>query len=174
MSRDNVILVGFMGAGKSAVGRLLARRLSRCFVETDEMITAREGRSIPEIFAVDGEPYFREREAEVLDLLTLKRGEVIASGGGLPCHPGRMEALKALGTVIWLAGDFETLYERAQRAGFRPVLDARSRDEVAALYERRIPYYQQAHVTVDIGSLGVDQIVNRILALLRTREQVSP
>ncbi|MFQ5896755.1 MAG: shikimate kinase [Candidatus Methylomirabilia bacterium] len=174
MRRDNVILVGFMGAGKSAVGRLLARRLGRCFVETDEMITATEGRSIPEIFAVEGEAYFREREAEVLDLLRLKRGEVIATGGGLPCHPGRIEALKALGTVIWLAGDFDTLHQRAQRAGFRPVLDGRSRAEVESVYQRRVPYYRQAHVTVEIGTLGVDEVVNRILAVLRARQRVSP
>jgi len=80
----NVILVGFMGAGKSTVGRLLARRLGRCFVETDAMITAREGRSIPEIFTDRGEFYFRRLEAEVLEALAEKRGHVIATGGGFP------------------------------------------------------------------------------------------
>ena len=74
---DNVILVGFMGAGKSSVGRLLARHLGRCFVETDDMITAREGRSIPEIFADRGEVYFRALEEETLGLLALKAGDVI-------------------------------------------------------------------------------------------------
>ena len=77
---DNVILVGFMGAGKSSVGRILARRLGRCFVETDEMITATEGRSIPEIFAEKGEAHFRALEDEVVRLLALKRGDVIATG----------------------------------------------------------------------------------------------
>ena len=69
---DNVILVGFMGAGKSSVGRLLARRMGRCFVETDDMITAREGRSIPAIFAERGEAYFRSLEEETVRLLALK------------------------------------------------------------------------------------------------------
>ena len=73
----NVILVGFMGAGKSSVGRLLARRLGRCFVETDDMIIAREGCSIPTIFATHGEEYFRAAEAEAVRLLALKRGDVI-------------------------------------------------------------------------------------------------
>lgn len=173
MSGDNVILVGFMGAGKTAVGRLLARRLDRCFVETDDMITAQEGCSIPEIFAAKGEAYFREREAELLDLLKLKRGEVIATGGGLPCHPGRMEALKALGTVIWLAGDFEALYGRARRDGTRPMLDGRTKAETEALYRERLPYYRQTHLTVDTGHLGVDQVVQRILALLGGRERSS-
>ena len=133
----NVILVGFMGAGKSSVGRLLARRLGRCFVETDDMITAREGRSIPEIFAERGEAHFRALEEETVRLLALKSGDVIATGGGLCCREGRPEALKALGTVVWLRGDFDALYERARRAGERPMLSGRGRDDVEALYRAR-------------------------------------
>src|SRR5262245_57642473 len=101
----NVILVGFMGAGKLTVGRLLARRLGLCFVETDDIITAREGKSIPEIFAERGEPHFRALEAAALDAIGEKHGHVIATGGGFPCRPGVMERLKGLGTVVWLAGD---------------------------------------------------------------------
>src|SRR5438552_19162893 len=104
MSKDNVVLVGFMGAGKSVCGRLLARRLGRCFVETDEMITAREGRSISEIFAGPGEARFRQLEAATLDALALKSREVIATGGGTPCREGRMAPLGALGTAVWLDG----------------------------------------------------------------------
>ena len=99
----NVILVGFMGAGKSTVGRLLARRLGRCFVETDAMITAREGRSIPEIFAELGEPYFRQLEAEALEALADKHGHVVATGGGFSCVPGAMDRLLELGTVVFHA-----------------------------------------------------------------------
>src|SRR2546421_578803 len=102
MQPRNVILVGFMGAGKSVCGRLLARRLGRCLVETDDMIVAREGRSIPEIFSQDGEERFRQLEADTVQALALKSGDVIATGGGLPCHDGRMDALKGLGTVVWL------------------------------------------------------------------------
>ena len=169
MMPDNLILVGFMGAGKSAVGRLLAKRLGRCLVETDEMIVAREGKSIPEIFAEKGEPYFRAREAEALELLKLKRGDVIATGGGLPCASGAMEALHALGTVIWLTAAPDTLYRRASRAGDRPMLENRSREEVAALLRQREPYYSQAHITVDTTALGLDAVVNRILVLLNAR-----
>src|SRR2546427_13150967 len=89
MRRDNVILVGFMGAGKSVCGRVLARRLGRCFVETDDMIVAGEGRSIPEIFRDAGEPRFRQLEADTLESLKLKSGEVIATGGGVACPRGR-------------------------------------------------------------------------------------
>jgi shikimate kinase len=166
---DNVILVGFMGAGKSTVGRLVARRLGRCFVETDDLITAKEGRSIPEIFAEHGEAHFRALEDEAVALLALKDGDVIATGGGLPCRDGRLEALRALGTVVWLAGDFERLYARAQAAGARPMLAGRRPEEVAALYESRVPYYRRAHVTIDTAELGPDQIAARVCQALRER-----
>jgi shikimate kinase len=166
MAADNVVLVGFMGAGKSACGRLLARRLGRCFVETDDMIVSREGRSIPEIFRQSGEEAFRRLEAETLEALRLKSGDVIATGGGLPCHEGRMEALRALGTVVWLRGDLAVLLERAGRIGGRPMLE-RTPADIETLYRAREPFYARAHVTVDTGGLGVDQVVARVLAALR-------
>jgi shikimate kinase len=165
----NVILVGFMGAGKSTVGRLLARRLSLCFVETDAMITAHEGKSIPEIFAERGEGYFRELEVSVLDALADKHGHVVSTGGGFPCRPGVMDRLRALGTVVWLAGDLDTLCERASRLGGRPMLTGRSPEEIAALYEARKKFYGQAHLVVDVTRLGVDAAVSRILRHLRER-----
>ena len=163
----NVILVGFMGAGKSACGRLLARRLGRCFVETDDMIVARAGRPIPEIFRHDGEAAFRRLETEAVEALRLKSDDVIATGGGLPCQAGLMEALRGLGTVVWLRGDLEELLGRARRTGQRPMLDGRSAEELEALYRAREPYYARAHVTIDTAGLGVDQVVARILAALR-------
>ena len=161
------MLVGFMGAGKSVCGRLLARRLGRCFVETDDMIVAREGRSIPEIFRETGEPRFRELEAEALEALKLKSGEVIATGGGLPCREGRMEALRELGTVVWLDGDVRELYARATRIGNRPMLDGRTMAEIEALYRSRQPFYGLAHLTIDTTGIGADQVVARVLAALR-------
>jgi shikimate kinase len=163
----HIILVGFMGAGKSVCGRLLARRLGRCFVETDDMIVAREGVSIPEIFSRQGEVRFRQLEAEAVQGLALKSADVIATGGGLPCREGRMEELRALGTVVWLRGDPRDLLERARRQGARPMLDGRSDDDVVALYRAREPYYRQAHVTVDTTGLTVDQVVARLVATVR-------
>jgi len=145
MARDNVLLVGFMGAGKSVCGRLLARRLGRCFVETDDIIVSRDGRSIPDIFRQDGEEAFRRLEGEVLDALALKSGDVIATGGGLPCRE---------------------LLERARRLGGRPMLE-RPPAEIEAVYRAREPYYARAHLTVDTAGLGVDQVVARMLAALR-------
>jgi shikimate kinase len=170
----NVVLVGFMGAGKSMCGRVFARRSGRCFVETDDMIVASDGRSIPEIFRQDGEEKFRQLEAEALDALRLKIGNVIATGGGLPCREGRMETLKSLGTVVWLDGDFRDLHERASRIGDRPMLQGRSPAEVEALYRQRTPFYRQAHLTIDTTGLGVDDVVNRLLRALRDSNVARP
>lgn len=168
---DNVILVGFMGAGKSSVGRILATRLGRCFVETDEMITATEGRPIPEIFAEKGEARFRALEDEAVRLLALKRGDVIATGGGLPCGAGRAEALRAIGTVVWLSGDFGALYERALRGGDRPMLSGKTREEAEALYEARRPFYAKADLAVDTTRLNPDQVAARVAAALAERQR---
>ena len=170
MRGDNVILVGFMGAGKSVIGRLLARRLGRCFVETDDMIVARDGRPIPEIFRQDGEEAFRRLEAEAVEALRLKTGDVIATGGGLPCREGRMDALRVLGTVVWLRGELPELLARARRTGARPMLERRSPEEIAALHRARVAYYAQADLVVDTAGLGVDQVVARVLAALRERD----
>jgi shikimate kinase len=169
VAANNIILIGFMGAGKSSVGRLLARRLGRCLVETDDMITAREARSIPEIFAAEGEAYFRAAEEEVLRLLALKRNEVIATGGGLPCRDGRPEALRALGTVVWLSGDFDVLLDRARRGGDRPMLAGKTRDEIRGLYRAREPFYRRADVSVDTTSRTPDQVAAQIALALRSR-----
>jgi shikimate kinase len=167
MPARNVILVGFMGAGKSVCGRLLARRLGRCFVETDDMIVSRMGCSIPEVFARHGEARFRELESEAVEALALKSGDVVATGGGLPCREGRMDALRALGTVIWLRGDLPALLARARHQGARPMLEGRSEEEIQALYRAREPYYRQAHVTIDTGGRTVDQVVAQLVAAVR-------
>jgi len=170
MRRDNIVVVGFMGAGKSVCGRLLARRLGRCFVETDDIIAASQGCSVPEIFRREGEERFRELEGETLELLRLKSGDVIATGGGLPCREGRMEALRGLGTVVWLRGDLSELHARATRSGGRPMLASRSSTEIEELFRRREAYYRQAHLSVDTTGLGPDEVVARVMAALREHD----
>src|SRR5260370_11217076 len=128
MAGDNVVIVGFMGAGKSVCGRLLARRLGRCFVETDDMIVARDGRAIPDIFRQDGEEAFRRLESEALEALRLKSGDVVATGGGLPCREGRMDTLRELGAVVGVRGDVGELLAPAPRGGQTAVPGGRRPD----------------------------------------------
>jgi len=136
------------------------------------MIVAGEGRSIPEIFRESGEARFRQLEADTIESLKLKSGDVIATGGGMPCRDGRMELLRELGTVVWLDGDVRELHERAGRIGNRPMLESRSMAEVEELYRSRQPYYRRAHITIDTTGIGADQVVARILAALREAHAV--
>ncbi len=136
------------------------------------MIVAGEGRSIPEIFREAGEARFRQLEADTIETLKLKSGDVIATGGGMPCRDGRMELLRELGTVVWLDGDVRELHERASRDGNRPMLESRSMTEVEELYRARQPYYRRAHITIDTTGIGADQVVARILTALREAHAV--
>ena len=136
------------------------------------MIVAGEGRSIPEIFREAGEARFRQLEADTIESLKLKSGDVIATGGGMPCRDGRMELLRELGTVVWLDGDVRELHERASRIGNRPMLESRSMTEVEDLYRSRQPYYRRAHITIDTTGIGADQVVARIMTALRKAHAV--
>ena len=135
------------------------------------MSISRLSMAIPEIFATKGEAYFRALEEDTVNLLALKSGDVIATGGGLPCREGRPEMLRTLGTMVWLSGDFDVLYERALGMGQRPMLASRSREEAEALYRTRMAFYSRADLTVDTTALGPDQVAGRVLAELRSHER---
>src|SRR3989442_2634185 len=126
MRRGTIVLVGFMGAGKSVCGRLLARRLGRCFVETDDMIVAAEGRSIPEIFRREGEGRCRQLEGEALELLRLKSGDVIATRIRFPSRESPRCALRTRGTVLLPRGDLSEPHCRATRSRERTSVACRS------------------------------------------------
>ena len=132
-SPPNIILTGFMGTGKTAVGREVAARLGRPFVDLDDLIVQRAGKSIPEIFAQDGEPAFRALEAAVCGEMAAPAGLVIATGGGAVVNPANREALAAGGTVICLETDLETILQRVGRGDDRPMLA--SPDRVARIRE---------------------------------------
>ena len=121
-SPPNIILTGFMGTGKTAVGREVAARLGRPFVDLDDLIVQRAGKSIPEIFAQDGEPAFRALEAAICGEMAAPAGLVIATGGGAVVNPANREALAAGGTVICLEADLDTILQRVGRGDDRPML----------------------------------------------------
>lgn len=116
----NMILIGMMGCGKTTCGRLLSHRLGRELVDTDELIASREGRSIPEIFAREGEDYFRALERDVAGELSGRRDLVVSCGGGLPLAPGAMDPLRSTGFVVFLCRDPGETYDSVPMEG-RPL-----------------------------------------------------
>ncbi|MEO2152955.1 MAG: shikimate kinase [Aquificota bacterium] len=143
-----VFLVGFMGSGKTTIGRLLAKKLKVPFVDIDEEIEIREGLKIPEIFVLKGENYFRKLELEVLKEITLSLPSfVMATGGGLGANPRAMEFMKKHGTVVWLDIDFDTFLRRTSKDPNRPLLK-RGEEELKKLFEERKKVYSLADIRV--------------------------
>ncbi len=123
LHRGNLFLVGLPGAGKSTLGRQLARRLSKTFIDADTELEQRLGVSIPTIFEIEGEPSFRDREEAILADLVTRTGIVLATGGGVVIRPANRERLKANGTVVYLRADPAALWERVHRSRNRPLLN---------------------------------------------------
>lgn len=164
MKADKLYLVGFMGAGKTTVARLLAKRLDWKIEDIDERIEKRERLDIPSIFRRRGEPYFRTIEREELIALLPARGTVVATGGGTMADPGNRELMLRDGAVIWLDAPFTTLLNRLPLDGRRPL--ATDRLEMEQLYNQRLMAYRQAHLRVDAGRGSVEELVDQIVEWL--------
>lgn len=167
---DNVVLIGYRGCGKTSVGRALAVRLGRPFVDTDESISDDAGCSIREIFTREGEPAFREREHDAIERVGGRSGHVISVGGGAVLREDNRALLRAAGRCVWLMADAETLIARLrsdpQTACTRPSLTADDlAGEVRTLLAQRLPYYESlADERIDTAGLTIDQVVARVLA----------
>lgn len=167
--QKHILLCGFMGAGKSTVGKLLGQRLSLRFVDTDTYIAKKHRESIPEIFASLGERKFREYEHEALRELLALPPSVIAAGGGILTYARNLELLP-LTLTICLMPDFHTILKRIEGDESRPLLLYKRPEEIEALYEDRKPaYLQHAQFTVKNTS-APDQCAEEILVFLRRRE----
>lgn len=167
----NIYLVGLMGAGKTSVGRLLAKRMQKTFLDSDHEIEARTGVRIPVIFEIEGEAGFRRREASVLQELVTLSDIVLATGGGAVLDPMNRAALHSTGTVIYLRAAPTELYLRTRHDRNRPLL--RTADPLAKLEELhriRDPLYREcAHLIVDTGNQAIRSLVARIERELRER-----
>jgi shikimate kinase len=171
-----VVLVGFMGSGKSSVGRLLARRLRWEFVDLDARVAKVEGRSVAAIFAESGEAHFRAVEArEAEDALGRDR-VVLAPGGGWAVHPGRLRSLPEGTLSVWLRVSAEAAVRRARpRSGKRPLLAGPDPLETAReLLERREPIYAESDLEVDTEGRTVEDVAARVLELLGPGVGVHP
>jgi shikimate kinase len=170
LQEKSIALVGLMGAGKSTVGRRLAKRIGLPFADADHEIEAAAGLSIAEIFERYGEAHFREGERRVLARLIDGPPRVIATGGGAFMNDETRALLLARCTAIWLDAEIETLAERVGRRGHRPLL--KGKDPAAllrVLAEVRNPVYAEAHFTVRGGALPHSKMVDRIVEALAAR-----
>jgi shikimate kinase len=166
---QNIALVGFMATGKSAVGRNLARKLHRRFVDLDALIEKAEGRKVREIFAEKGESYFRRLEKQTLEQILSQQGQIIATGGGIILDEGNLTLLRQKSLLIGLTASTEVLVGRVGRNSKRPLLkgaDVRARIE--ELLQQRQSRYAQADVSIDTSGLTINQVVEKILDIIRS------
>jgi shikimate kinase len=166
---DNIFLVGMMGAGKTTLGRALARRLGRDFVDCDRVLVERTGVPVATIFEIEGEDGFRRRETSVLRELAARDRCVIATGGGVVLSEANRDLMRSSGTVVYLKARLENLWERTRHDSTRPLLaTANPRARLAELLAEREPLYQEAaHVVVETGQQSPATAVGRVLAALR-------
>ena len=156
----HIVLIGFMGSGKTTVGHLVAEKLNWPFVDTDSQIVEEAGLAIPDIFAAEGESGFRERETAVLTRLTTEPPSVISTGGGIITQPRNAPLLKSLGFVVWLSATEADIFSRVSRNRNRPLLlTPDPRQTIHNLLEQRRPLYAAfAHLTIETHGLEPEEI----------------
>lgn len=161
---SNIILIGFMGSGKSTVGRILADRFELDFVDTDTVIEERTGKSVQQIFAKEGEERFREVEKRVVESVCGKTGQVISAGGGVILKPENARCLKKNGKVVYLRLGEEEIYARTARLSGRPLLAGPDRKaRVRELIARRKDLYEAAaDAIVDVGEMSPQKAADAI------------
>jgi len=168
--KDNVILTGFMGTGKTSLGKLLATKLGRPFVDIDKKIEAEQKLSIPKIFERFGEEHFRALEKSAVKELSERRGLVIATGGGTIKDEENLQLLKNSGVLICLTTEPEEIFNRTARRGERPVLDGGGDERLATikkLLAERKKFYDRADYQVDTTEWSPLQIIDDICKYLR-------
>ena len=167
-SGKNIVLTGFMGTGKSSVGRRLARRLGLKFVDTDDLITDQAGISIRAIFEQYGEQNFREVERQVVGRISGDTGLVIATGGGVVLNRENMEDLRRNGVIICLTASPEKIMERTGGKNNRPLLNTEEREKkVREMLEYRRPFYADADLSIDTTSMDQHAVTEIILNYIK-------
>lgn len=171
-ARAPITLVGFMGTGKSATGRVLAERLGRTLLDMDTEIERREGRTIPNIFRDSGEPHFRALERALVRELAGRSDVVISAGGGIVLNPDNMADLEAAGLVVCLEASPECILERVRHETHRPLLQGADRlERIRALLDTRRPMYERVRFRIHTDGQTPEQTAELVLAL---RESLMP
>jgi len=162
--RRNIYLIGFMGVGKTAVGRKVARKLGMLFIDSDKAIEDKAGKSVNQIFSENGEECFRELEREFIQFGHPETGCVVACGGGLPIEPGIMDLLKKRGVIISLFARAETILERTDRRDTRPMLKVENKEQrINELLKKRQDVYQKADYLIFSEGRPVEVVVTDIV-----------
>jgi shikimate kinase len=168
MSKKNVILCGFMGTGKSSVGRCLADLIDYTFLDLDTEIEAEAGMSIPDIFSSQGEPAFRALESNMVERAAEKTRHVIAAGGGAIVNPKNLENLRRCGVIVTLTADVQTILNRVGTGDDRPMLQQGNRlQRIRELMEKRKSAYAKADIVLDTSPLSIDDVAHKLVERLR-------
>lgn len=166
--KENIILIGMMGTGKSTVGEILAQKLGYTLVDLDAAVVANAGLTIPEIFELHGEAYFRKAETAMLQKVLSSGGQqVLATGGGAVLQPLNCELMVNGGLVVALTAQAEAIIERVKGDSNRPLLAGNAEERIRTILEERKQAYQFAHFTVDTGCMGADEVAQKILTHYR-------
>ena len=166
---QNLALIGFMGTGKTSIGRLVAEQLHYDFVDTDELIESSTGRTIPEIFAQQGEAAFRQLEARLVEELAARTRTVISTGGGLPVNPANLASLKTHALVVCLWASPEKIFERVRTQNHRPLLhDPDPMAKIRSLLAAREPAYRQADVLINTELRSAREVALQVLHQFRS------
>lgn len=172
--KKTVVLVGMMGAGKTAIGQALAMRLGVPFLDSDAEIVKAANMSIAEIFERDGEAFFRDRESEVIDRLLESGCGILSTGGGAFLAERNRDLISRKGVSLWLDVDFEILWNRVKHKDTRPLLrTANPKETLRKLYEERVPVYRQADLSVAAKpEYSIDEMTGQVVQTLLTRKDV--
>ncbi|CDP51812.1 Shikimate kinase I [Devosia sp. DBB001] len=169
LGKRPIVLVGMMGAGKTTVGRRLAAKLGRRFLDSDDEIETAAGMTIEEFFVAHGEPEFRAGEARVIARLLKEDNIVLATGGGAFVNPETRALINANAVSVWIKAEFELLFSRVSRRSNRPLLKtANPRDTLKKLIEARYPVYSEAHLTVVSTDVPQDTVANEVIDAVAT------
>jgi shikimate kinase len=165
--KTNVALIGFMGAGKSSVGKAVARKMGRPFIDLDTLVEKRAGKSISRIFKEDGEPAFRKLEKAATAEVARKAGQVIACGGGVLLDPSNAAGLKNNAVLIYLKASNEAIRKRVSTGAARPLLINSDAGDITSLLAARLPLYEKsADITLDTSRLGIERTADKIIERL--------
>ena len=164
---DNIYLVGFMGTGKSVVGRELAKKNKCQFIDLDELIELKEKKRICDIFTKDGEPYFRRIEKKVLKEVSREKKFIVACGGGIVIDKENIQLMKKTGLIICLTATPKVIFKRVSGYKHRPKLNlAQPKKQIEFLLKLRSSYYARADKTVNTSGISVKEVVHRISKLM--------